>query len=188
MALSTSEHIDSVESWECAQRWLQKCSTDHPDCRSNLHYSPHEYPTRLLDIGRSEAAYIRLCEASELPSNATYMTLSHCWGEQVPTRLLTSNYASFLHRIPSQMLPRTFADVIGITRRFNVQYLWIDSLCIIQDQISDWEKESNRKVLPKNLCAFKDITTSHALLVLSQDPDAIRRPSGENATAMTPSG
>ncbi|KAL9121473.1 MAG: hypothetical protein Q9187_001964, partial [Circinaria calcarea] len=39
-------------------------------------------------------------------------------------------------------LSRTFADFIGITQRMYVRYVWIDSICIIQDSKEDWEKEA----------------------------------------------
>jgi len=41
-------------------------------------------------------------------------------------------------------LPRAFQDAIEIVHAFQVRYLWIDSLCIIQDSTVDWEKESGR--------------------------------------------
>jgi hypothetical protein len=39
-------------------------------------------------------------------------------------------------------LPPTFRDAIIVTRRLGCQFLWIDSLCIIQDSHSDWVIES----------------------------------------------
>jgi hypothetical protein len=48
-----------------------------------------------------------------------------------------------LNEIPMTILPQTFRDAISITRRLGVQYLWIDSLCIIQDSEEDWERESS---------------------------------------------
>jgi hypothetical protein len=39
-------------------------------------------------------------------------------------------------------LPQTFRDAILITRKLGYRYLWIDSLCIIQDSVSDWLVES----------------------------------------------
>lgn len=41
-------------------------------------------------------------------------------------------------------LPKTFQDAIEVTRKLGVQYLWIDSLCIIQGQDGDWKRESGR--------------------------------------------
>ncbi|KAL8855860.1 MAG: hypothetical protein Q9178_007521 [Gyalolechia marmorata] len=44
--------------------------------------------------------------------------------------------------IPLNSLPRTFQDAIVITRKLGLRYIWIDSLCILQDSREDWEKES----------------------------------------------
>lgn len=41
-------------------------------------------------------------------------------------------------------LPRTFQDAISFTFRLGCQYLWIDSLCVIQDQIDDWRMEGSK--------------------------------------------
>ncbi len=41
-------------------------------------------------------------------------------------------------------LPKTFRDAVEITRRLNLRYLWIDSLCIVQDDPNDWEFEASR--------------------------------------------
>jgi len=40
-------------------------------------------------------------------------------------------------------LPSTFQDAVRITKSLQVRYLWIDSLCIIQDDFSDWEREAS---------------------------------------------
>ena len=73
------------------------------------------------------------------------MTLSHCWGEPDgprPPKLTNANVDSMRNRIPMKELPRTFKDAIQITRNLGVGYLWIDSLCIIQDSMDDWRRES----------------------------------------------
>ncbi|KAM7210039.1 Heterokaryon incompatibility protein (HET) domain containing protein, partial [Rhypophila decipiens] len=41
-------------------------------------------------------------------------------------------------------LPKTLRDVVLITRRLGIPYLWIDALCIIQDNTADWEAESDQ--------------------------------------------
>ena len=38
-------------------------------------------------------------------------------------------------------LPRTFTDAIIFTRKLGLKYLWIDSLCIVQDDQDDWHHE-----------------------------------------------
>ncbi|KAH8600698.1 heterokaryon incompatibility protein-domain-containing protein, partial [Bisporella sp. PMI_857] len=39
-------------------------------------------------------------------------------------------------------LPKTFQDTILVAQRLNISYIWIDSLCIIQDSAEDWQAES----------------------------------------------
>jgi len=55
--------------------------------------------------------------------------------ETLPERQLAINESS---------LPRTFSDAVKITKALGIQYLWIDSLCIIQDSEEDWLKESSK--------------------------------------------
>jgi hypothetical protein len=46
--------------------------------------------------------------------------------------------------IPLQDLPQTFRDAVDITRRLGISYIWIDSLCIIQDSTEDWNNEASQ--------------------------------------------
>lgn len=41
-------------------------------------------------------------------------------------------------------LPKTFQDAVSVTRSLGIRYLWIDSLCILQGDVHDWEVESGR--------------------------------------------
>jgi hypothetical protein len=52
-----------------------------------------------------------------------------------------ANYEEHLCHIPHEKLPKMFQDAVTITRALGFSYLWIDSLCIIQDKRSDWEVE-----------------------------------------------
>jgi Heterokaryon incompatibility protein (HET) len=70
------------------------------------------------------------------------MTLSHCWGTEGHLTTSTETLAERKAGIRIPDLPPTFRDAVQITRHLGIKYLWIDSLCILQDNISDWEKES----------------------------------------------
>jgi hypothetical protein len=131
---------DSDEDFELAKRWLNDCLCSHDYCRKS---SPREtrLPTRVLDIGSvdgSEEPY--LLETHGM--HGCYIALSHCWGGQVP---LTTTFGTISQRkqcISLPSLPKTFRDAVLISRKLGVRYLWIDSLCIVQDSKIDWEKES----------------------------------------------
>lgn len=70
------------------------------------------------------------------------MTLSHCWGKCAMECLLTSNITSMSEKIKINRLPATFRDAIVFTRELGARFIWIDSLCIIQDSLLDWQQES----------------------------------------------
>ncbi|KAE9378735.1 HET-domain-containing protein, partial [Stipitochalara longipes BDJ] len=73
-----------------------------------------------------------------------YATLSHCWGG---TQHLQSTIGTLDQRkksIPLSSMNQTFRDAVNITRSLGLQYIWIDSLCIIQDSHSDWLQESGK--------------------------------------------
>jgi hypothetical protein len=70
------------------------------------------------------------------------MTLSHCWGKEPIFTLTTDNYETMLQRIPLSHLQQVFRDAISVTQKAEIKYLWIDSLCIIQDSVEDWRRES----------------------------------------------
>ena len=49
---------------------------------------------------------------------------------------------SFMTAIPLKNLTKTFRDAVNITQNLGLDYLWIDALCIVQNSVSDWERES----------------------------------------------
>ncbi|KAJ3457178.1 hypothetical protein MRS44_014319 [Fusarium solani] len=76
-------------------------------------------------------------------TRAKYVALSHCWGGKIELVLETGNLNTFQNSIPCSSLAATFRDAITITRNLGIRYLWIDSLCIIQNSRDDWEQELN---------------------------------------------
>ncbi|KAF9632499.1 Heterokaryon incompatibility [Lasiodiplodia theobromae] len=134
-AIGLAERIPQIKSW------LGECDGQHSICRS-LKSSSGYIPTRLLDVGSLKDPYVRLLESQECSAPCRYVTLSHCWGptkREGPARLLQANYAAARTGITN--LPRTFLEAVEVARHLQVRYLWIDSLCIIQDSPQDWESE-----------------------------------------------
>lgn len=66
------------------------------------------------------------------------MTLSHCWGLAKPLSTTIHNIQVRKKHISMGILPPTFRDAVVLTGALNIRYLWIDCLCIIQDDIGDW--------------------------------------------------
>lgn len=109
-------------------------------------------PTRLLDLGDSNTATpnlgtgigtVRLlCNAASLRAAQRYATLSHCWGTLRIKRLTTANLDELGRGFRIDTLQPTFQHAIQAVRMLGLRYLWIDSLCIMQDSAADWEAES----------------------------------------------
>jgi hypothetical protein len=71
-----------------------------------------------------------------------YLALSHCWGGKIDCRLNKSLVSQNLQSFDMNEMPRNFQHAVLITRQLGYNYLWIDSLCIVQDDPVDWETES----------------------------------------------
>ncbi|CAO2651453.1 Nn.00g040230.m01.CDS01 [Neocucurbitaria sp. VM-36] len=108
-------------------------------------------PTRLLDIGANDTeATIRLVVTSdtELQVPARYAALSYCWGtkhdatHQLKTTSLT--LGQHLDHISFGAMTRVIQDAVTTARALSIRYLWVDALCIIQDEVNDWINESER--------------------------------------------
>ncbi|KAF9891128.1 hypothetical protein FE257_005064 [Aspergillus nanangensis] len=136
LALST----DSPETFSRLRRWLETCRTEHGSCGAGSYSA---LPTRVVDLGEGadEKDDVRLCEGDQV---AQYAAVSHCWGSRIPITTTTANLDAHKQNISFSDLPKTFQDVVAICRRLQIRYLWIDSLCIIQDDEEDWQIESSR--------------------------------------------
>ncbi|KAH7073779.1 heterokaryon incompatibility protein-domain-containing protein [Paraphoma chrysanthemicola] len=146
------------------QQWNETCEAKHPSCRTTS--EPSTLPTRLLVVG-SSADDPKLCSSSSIPSKARYIALSHTWGKKEdrikPMPVTTKeNMASRRERISWDELTQTFQDAVVITRKLGLEYLWIDSLCIIQDDAEDWATEASRMAsVYKNAYFVISATASH---------------------------
>lgn len=130
----------------------QCCNLDAGSTHSKCHISrsePSDPPTRLLEIcGSYSGPNVRLIETEDLPTRLSlrYTALSHCWGPEGSPRLKTTpeNIHSRKSEIPWSTIPQTFKDAILFTYQLGVQYIWINSCCIIQDEPggADWQREA----------------------------------------------
>lgn len=160
-------HALAPSSLPLLRTWLTSCTT------STGRHSPcprppftHPLPTRLIDV-RPSPPRLHLPPQSPPPTTPSpaYAALSHCWANRPTLRTLTATLPSHLVALPSP-LPQTFADAVAVTKALAIPFLWIDSLCIIQDSPADWAREASR---------MGDVY-AHALVTISADaaagPDA----------------
>ncbi|RBA09665.1 hypothetical protein FPRO05_05601 [Fusarium proliferatum] len=139
----------SDEQFLLFKEWVRICDNTHGHASNSLSaptLNNGSLPTRVVDVGSSSNPLIRLVEREDMTS-AVYLALSHRWGDDAKQhvgRTLKKNHVSRYNNIDWNELPLNFKDAITVTRGIGVQYLWIDSLCIVQDDEDDWKVESIR--------------------------------------------
>lgn len=126
-----------------ARRGQIQCSQNH-ELRPCSKQPSGFVPTRLISIG-PQAGPLRLVESIAVAG--PYATLSYCWGGFKPLRTTKASLSTWLCHIPEHKLPIVFLQAIQLARKLEIPYIWIDSLCIIQDSVEDWEAESERMCL-----------------------------------------
>lgn len=126
----------SAEALSLAKQWLFDCLTHHQNCcrpKSTL-------PKRVLDL-RSLSGIDEISLYESTGESAAYVALSYSWGNALPLKTTRGNIDA--HRTGNfGNLPLVLKDAVFITRQLNIRYLWIDALCIIQDDNTDWVEQA----------------------------------------------
>lgn len=159
LAQFVHEAADSPENFAHAREWIRKCSETHSECQG---MQDSWLPTRLLDIGTDKTTLnlrLIITEKEFDLLDRRYLALSHCWGpkpKKYVAKTTKANLKSRLKRIDSRKLSKTFQDALVITRELGLRYIWIDSLCIIQDEPKDFESESAKmsQVYSRSYCTI----------------------------------
>jgi len=149
------------------RRTLEQCSIE---CRSDT--TSELLPARLIDLGGGDQeGTIRLIETrdTQMQHPGLYATLSYCWGTRTQaTRQITTTSATLSQRLDSihfdEMTP-VMQDMVTTARVLSIRYIWIDALCIIQDDLGDWTHEAERmgSIYANALVTICAISTSSCL-------------------------
>lgn len=137
----------STVSIELMRSWADKCEQEHVVCKRKNLTATTRYPARLLDISNAEgeSGMVFLVSFSGSDREYTrppYATLSHRWkpGHSCVTTSQTEEEFT-RDGIPTTKLTRTFREASITAQRLGLRYIWIDSLCILQDDPTDKERE-----------------------------------------------
>jgi hypothetical protein len=139
---------ESFARFALLRSWLELCDTTHA-CNQQDARSQGASPTRLIYVGHANPEVLRLYRPKKKEC-VKYTALSHRWGNHPPTednpRFCTtdSNVRARQNRFSLAELPKTFRDAVRVTRELGIEYLWIDSLCVIQWNKKDWKREAGR--------------------------------------------
>jgi hypothetical protein len=143
--------IDPTSTTRLITAWLEDCRSGHKACTRTIsggvisEYNNPALPSQVLDLGhRHTSRYITLLKTNGM--HGQYCALSHCWGPLDKRPIVTTRYTlgEYARGIEIKKLPKTYHDAVTVTRGIGVRYLWIDSLCIVQDDADEWEKESGK--------------------------------------------
>ncbi|RYC65873.1 hypothetical protein CHU98_g271 [Xylaria longipes] len=129
------KRTDSARSVEHLKDWIRICAENHTCCSSD----DPVLPTRIVGIAEDR---IRVVDAQG--RRGRYTTLSHRWGRNETFRLTRSNMNHMADGIPWNLIPKTYQEAIELTRLLGIEFIWIDSLCIVQDDAEDWRKEAGK--------------------------------------------
>lgn len=149
---------------EAGRKWLGQCLKEHDSCRKKANVATvsanglfnmvrdidHEnrMPRRLLWIDPGTGnQHLNLVEIGKTTKQIPYVALSHRWGSLKTLKTTQANINEFKCGMRPSDLPRTFRAAVRVTRGLGYEYLWIDSLCIVQDDPHDWKDEAPRMAL-----------------------------------------
>ena len=119
-------------------------------------------PNRLIHVsGEGSDLQLRLIDV-EAGQHLEYSTLSYCWGAEQKSQTIRTNIVGYKSSIDMASLPQTLKDAVYVTWKLRIFHIWIDSLCIIQDDPED--KTIQIAQMPKIFASSKlTISTSRAL-------------------------
>lgn len=123
----------SRSSFDLARGWFQTCLADHKTCpKPSLGFMPK----RVISISQNQSGFsLRLLETEGLRD--MYCALSYCWGGDQKTRATKETLPQLKEDIAFNKLPATLQDAVTTTHGLGIRYLFVDSLCILQDDEED---------------------------------------------------
>lgn len=144
--------VDEQPAVELEHAWTQQEATavDVPQADALL----AETPARVIEVrpvGRSagddSVRLVRTQDVARQEEPFRFAALSYCWGKPQPGEsesLLTkkANLDDHLVAISRGSLPQTLQDAIMVAEKLDIPYIWIDALCIVQDDGEDWVREA----------------------------------------------
>jgi Heterokaryon incompatibility protein (HET) len=123
--------------------WISECEKKHGGRCASQRYNPAMLPRnsrrqldfRLIDVEKMCLVYA--------PRACRYLALSYVWGKPDDGRLLLKSHNEDALMVPGALqelydsVPTTILDTISVVRSLSERYLWVDSLCLVQDDLEE---------------------------------------------------
>ncbi|XXH05361.1 hypothetical protein Hte_011787 [Hypoxylon texense] len=130
---------NSSISFNRLRGWLDECHLGHPKCKA---FRTEYMPKRVLEIKEGpEHPIVRL---RTNPPLALYATLSYCWGGDQHSKTTTARLDQYESEILFGTLPKTIQDAVIVTLGVGLRYLWVDAICIVQDDADDKQEQISK--------------------------------------------
>jgi hypothetical protein len=126
----------SHESFSTIYRWIRRCKK-HSCCKDSRNW---QRPARLIDVGDKNSKDVRIYIINP-ESPVEYAALSYCWGNDQESKTIRSRLEQRCKGFPLAELPKTIQDAIITARILKLPFLWVDAICIVQDDQADKERE-----------------------------------------------
>ena len=120
-------------------------------------------PSRLIHVGSRRRPTLHLDVSEAIPTNAEYCSVAHSWENGPGIWLTNHNINKLQQSIPIDRLDDTMQNAISFAREKGVEYVWIDTLCIIQDSVEDWRCEGPNLDQIYNSASYSIVVTTTAL-------------------------
>ncbi|KAK0671445.1 heterokaryon incompatibility protein-domain-containing protein [Cercophora samala] len=151
-------------------RCLEECEENHDECSQP---TSDLQPTRLIYCAQ-HADQLQLVESTDV-GDVEYIALSYCWGSEGLFKTTQDNVDELKEGFDLDALPQTLRDAVEVTRQLGMEYIWIDAICIIQDNPADWEREAGRMAevygnARVTLAALSASTVTEGFLHLKRSP------------------
>jgi hypothetical protein len=126
------------------KHWIDECSYNHPRCRVRDQPNIKSIlPSRLINVSIPGQPWLALTSRHH-KCKLDYVALSHRWGSLPMPKLLRNNKKALRRTIDPSTLPLVFVEAIDLCHYLGIKYLWIDALCIVQDDENDCAREIKR--------------------------------------------
>ena len=136
-------NTESEETLRCALQWWEFCGSAHGHCPPQLSIES-VLPDRVIDVSHEIGPeYVRLVESNG--EKHAYVCLSYCWGKINTEYVTTKENRPFRNnKIILADLPKTIRDAVNFTRRLKQKFLWVDAICIVQNDEEDWRMQGQQ--------------------------------------------
>ncbi|KAK6854136.1 hypothetical protein PG995_009229 [Apiospora arundinis] len=108
------------------KNWLRECESQHNDtCLPKLNASNNVQGFRVIDCHSGKTV--------EAPAACKYVALSYVWGKPLPPHKPQEGEVEGDTGRTAVESPRVIVDAIAVTKALGQRYLWVDQLCIDQN-------------------------------------------------------